>query len=86
MKKLLQFSAPWCQPCNVLSPILEKIAKELEIELEKLNIDENENKEIASKYQIRAIPTVILLEDDTPVDQFTRVIPEQKIREFLKRD
>ena len=84
MKKLLYFLAPWCGPCKALSPIIDKVAKELNIGIQKINIDKHT--EQAVQFQIRSIPTVILFEDGSPVDQFVGVQKEQKIRDFIKRE
>lgn len=84
MKKLLYFSASWCGPCKALSPIIDKVAKEMGISLQKIDVDENADQ--AANFKIRSIPTVILFEDDTPIDQFVGVQKEQKIRDFIKRD
>jgi len=83
-KFLLQFSALWCGPCTALTPVLKKIATELDVGLEKIDIDEHAKQ--ASQFQIRSIPTVILFEDGKPVDQFVGAKNEQAIRDFIRRD
>lgn len=81
---LVDFYANWCFPCKVLSPILEKIAKDLEgkIILAKINIDEASS--LARKYQIMSIPNVKLFKNGKIVDEFIGALPEQEIRYWLK--
>lgn len=58
-KVLVKFGAPWCGPCRMMNPVLEILSTEIEII--DVNIDENE--ELATEYGIRSVPTFIFLED-----------------------
>ena len=60
--KLLDFYATWCGPCKVQKPIVEKLSKELRIEAEFIDIDERP--EVAEKYQIRAVPSIVVIDDE----------------------
>ena len=60
MKKLLYFSADWCQPCNQLGAVMEKVSQFAPVQ--KINIDNN--KKTAERYGVRNIPTVILIRED----------------------
>ncbi len=82
---LVDFWAPWCAPCKMLKPILEKLANEYggKFLLAKLNTDENP--ELAQRYQVRGIPDVRLFADGEPVDGFTGVLPESGVRKFLEK-
>ncbi len=82
---LLDFWASWCQPCQVLMPILARLADEYEGKflLGKLNTEEQQ--EIAARFGIRSIPTVKLFRDGQPVDEFMGALPEQAVRQFLDR-
>jgi thiol-disulfide isomerase/thioredoxin len=60
--KLLEFYATWCGPCKVQKPIVEKLSKELQIEAEFIDIDERP--EVAEKYQIRAVPSIVVIDDE----------------------
>ena len=58
---LVDFWAEWCQPCRVQSPIVEKVAGELGDKVKVIKIDVDKNPGISGRYQIRSIPTLILL-------------------------
>ena len=83
---IVDFWAPWCGPCYILSPIIENIVKSLKgkILLAKLNIDENPY--TASKYGIMNIPTVVLLKDGKVIDYFIGALPEEMIMKWLRKN
>lgn len=82
---LVDFYSSWCNPCSILSPILEKIAEDYKekIILTKVNLDYVPL--TAQKYGITKIPTVILFKDGKPVSGFVGVRPESAIREWLEK-
>ena len=82
---LVDFWAPWCEPCKQLSPILEKIIYDCEgkIHLAKLNIDENQ--QIAAQLRIQSIPIVYAFKNQQIADAFQGVLPEKKIIEFIEK-
>lgn len=82
---IVDFWAPWCQPCQVLKPLLEKLAAEYggRFLLAKLNSDENQ--ELSARYGVRGIPAVKAFVDGALVDEFTGAQPEAQIREFIER-
>ncbi len=78
-KTLVDFWAPWCGPCRMLGPIIEEIANEVPNTIGKVNVDEED--ELASKYQVSSIPTVIIFQNGKEV---TRTVGYQPKENFLK--
>jgi putative thioredoxin len=77
--------APWCGPCRTLGPILEKVVDETagEVELVKVNIDENP--QIAAAFGVQSIPAVFALRDGKVVDNFIGAVPEPTVRTFVEK-
>lgn len=82
---LVDFWAPWCQPCKQLTPILEKVVKAArgKVKLVKLNIDEH--RAIPTQMGIQSIPAVIAFVNGQPADGFMGALPEQQVLAFLDR-
>jgi putative thioredoxin len=82
---LVDFWAPWCEPCKQLAPILEKVVKSAggKVKLVKMNIDEHP--QIAGRLGVRSIPAVIAFQRSQPVDGFMGALPESQIRGFIER-
>ena len=81
---LIDFYADWCGPCKMMSPVIDKIAEELNgsVKVGKVNIDENQ--ELAIKYQVMSIPTIMIFTNGIPVKTFIGVTDEQEILNELK--
>ena len=72
---LVDYWAPWCGPCRMAEPVLEKIADEYEGRLKVCRVNVDDNREVASQYRIMSIPTIFFFKDGELVDQITGVTP-----------
>jgi putative thioredoxin len=82
---LVDFWASWCQPCQMLMPVLAKMADEFQGRFILAKINTEEQQAIATQFGIRSIPTVKLFKDGQPVDEFAGALPQGEIRAFLDR-
>jgi thioredoxin 1 len=82
---LVDFWAPWCAPCHMVTPMLEELAQELggKIKITKMNVDENPS--TAPLYGIRAIPTLIIFKGGEVVEQITGVVPKDQLKSALDK-
>lgn len=83
-KVLVDFYADWCGPCRMMSPVIDDIAKELDgkVKVGKVNVDSNQ--ELAIKYDVMSIPTIMVFEKGNPIKTFVGVTDKQEILDILK--
>ncbi|MEM7569402.1 MAG: thioredoxin [Pseudomonadota bacterium] len=82
---LVDFWAPWCQPCKTLTPIIEKAVAQTggKVKLVKVNLDENQM--LAQQMQVQSVPTVYAFVNGQPVDAFQGAVPESQVTAFIDK-
>src|SRR4051812_19287726 len=83
---LVDFWAPWCGPCKVIGPLLEKLEKDYGGRFKLVKIDSDQEQELSQAFGIRSIPTCVMLIDGKPVDGFMGAVPEGQLRAFLDKN
>ena len=80
---LVDFYADWCGPCQMLEPVVEKLAAETPATVAKVDVDENQA--LAQQHGVRGIPALLLVRDGDVVEQLTGVQEESKLRSLVER-
>lgn len=82
---LVDFYATWCGPCKMLAPMLEQLAEEFDglIAFRKANVDEEP--ELAARYRINAVPTLVLLRGGIVIDTMVGLVPSRTLRQKLAK-
>ncbi|PCH37772.1 thioredoxin [Wolfiporia cocos MD-104 SS10] len=87
---LVDFYADWCNPCKMLSPILESVTSDPNVKsgsglpLDLVTIDTDNEIELAQQYNIRSLPTVLAFKDGQPAHRFVGALPEAQVRAWLR--
>lgn len=83
MKKVLRFTAKWCQPCKIYAPIFEKVASEIPgVAFETIDVDTGDPR--VMEYGVRSIPTTIILNMGEVMDRETGVVSEQRLKQMIR--
>ncbi len=80
---MIDFWAPWCGPCKMIAPTVEALADEYEGRCKVVKINTDENQEIASRYQVMGIPTLLFVKNGEPVDKVVGAASSQQLKEKI---
>lgn len=76
---MVDFFATWCGPCKMLSPVLEEVASEVEGKANIVKVDIDESSELAQRYGIMAVPTMLIFKDGKILKQLQGFMPKQQL-------
>ncbi|MCS6959266.1 MAG: thioredoxin [Pseudanabaenaceae cyanobacterium SKYGB_i_bin29] len=82
---LVDFYAPWCGPCQLMAPILEKVGAQVRDKVQIVKINTDQYPDIASQYHVRALPTFIIFRDGKPIERFEGAMTADQLLDKLKR-
>jgi thioredoxin 1 len=80
MRKVLRFTASWCQPCKTMAKLMEDIDTNLPIEV----IDIDERSELAVDYGIRSVPTLVMLDENIEVRRMVGLVTKEKLKNWIE--
>lgn len=80
-KAIIDFSASWCGPCNVLSPILDELTETTDIKVFKIDVDENQDMAIAN--EVRSVPTMLFFKNGELINRTTGIKRKDEIIEIF---
>jgi thioredoxin 1 len=81
---LVNFGAIWCGPCKMLDPIVEELAGDWEGNVKVVHIDVDHNPDIAMKFNVMGVPTLLLFKDGAPLERMTGYKPKTKIIQLFE--
>ncbi|WP_306060749.1 thioredoxin [Natronococcus wangiae] len=79
---LVNFYADWCGPCQMLNPVLERLADTTEAVIAKVDVDEHQ--QLAGSFGVRGVPTLVLFADGEQVEQQSGALPEDRLRDLIE--
>jgi thioredoxin 1 len=77
---LVDFWAVWCGPCRIIAPTVEELAKEYSGKVKVMKLNTDENPDIASRYKIMGIPTIMFFKDGQKIDQIVGAVPKPQLK------
>jgi thioredoxin 1 len=80
---MVDFWAVWCGPCQMVAPIVDELANEYTGKLKVMKLNTDENPEIAGRYQVMSIPTILFFKDGKPVEKLIGARPKRQFKELI---
>ncbi len=80
---LVDFWAPWCGPCRIVSPVVERIGRDDAGRLKVIKLNVDDAPELSERYEIRGIPLLVLFRDGAEVDRLVGAVPREQLRQWL---
>jgi thioredoxin 1 len=77
---MVDFWAAWCGPCKIVAPIVEELAKEYEGRVSFVKVNTDENPDLATRYNIRGIPTLMFFKEGKVLDQIVGAVPKAQLK------
>jgi len=82
---LVDFWAPWCGPCRMVAPVVDKIAQTYQGRLKVVKLNTDDSPSIAGKYEVSGIPALILFKGGEPVDRIVGYVPEKQLSAMVEK-
>jgi thioredoxin-like negative regulator of GroEL len=82
MKKILYFTATWCQPCKNFRPVMEQVSRELPVQF----VDINSNPQLVAEYGIRSVPTIVIVNNGQVASKQAGVLTESQIKSLWNQN
>lgn len=83
---LVDFWAPWCGPCRMLSPVIDELAEEMKLSVKVFKCNVDESQDIPSKFNIMGVPTLIIFKDGKMVAQRSGMAPKKIIQDWINEN
>lgn len=82
---LVDFWAPWCGPCRMVTPVVEELAKEYTGKMVVAKVNTDENSDVSYAYRIMSIPTLILFKDGKEINKMIGALPKEELKSFIDK-